>query len=151
MSYDVDARPENSAVIAYLKPRGRPGTAASQSPDEVTRPYETLGAHPDLVMHLWDVLAKDLPTDARRVVYGHPALVRADSGVIFGLAIGTHVCALRLPVADRDAAVTLGATTTHRWGNGSVLDAKAFGAGWVIAGWAKDAAKWCRAAYDFAA
>lgn len=43
----------------------------------------------DEVEALWKEAASNLPEDCRSVVYGRPALVHPESGVIFGFLVGT--------------------------------------------------------------
>ena len=64
--------PANAGLRRYLEPRMRAGVLPVISPDEVERPYETLGTHPDLVARLWDELGKALPEDCRGVFFGAP-------------------------------------------------------------------------------
>ena len=103
--------PANRGVISYLGDPQRlarsVSAAASRTectPADIPDPYYTLGTHPDLVTRLWDELAHELPVDCRCVVFGTPALVRPDSGVLFGFAGGPHTYALRLPPALRASA-----------------------------------------------
>jgi hypothetical protein len=156
--------PANRAVLSYLgapeRLRGSVSEAAFRkdcSPAEVSDPYYKLGTHPDLVARLWDELGKGLPADCRRVVFGTPALVRPDSGVVFGFAGGSHTYALRLPPGVRDAALTAGATTIHRYPAypelgiaASVLDLREVGGEWVFCGWHVAEPDWCAAAYEYA-
>jgi hypothetical protein len=108
-------------------------------------------------MRLWDELADGLPADCRCVVFGAPALVRPDSGVMFGFAGGTHTYALRLPPDVKAAALAAGATTVHRYpaypGLGiqaSVLDLRDVGDEWIFGGWFIFEHEWCSAAYEYA-
>ena len=87
--------PKNQDLARYL------GNVDDCSPEDVENPYMTLGTHPELVERLWDKLPIELPASARWVVGGRPVLMRRDSGVVFGIAIGTVFYALRLPEADR--------------------------------------------------
>jgi hypothetical protein len=156
--------PANRGVLSYLGAPERLRRSVSEaalredcSPAEVSDPYYKLGTHPELVARLWDELGKGLPADCRRVVFGTPALVRPDSGVLFGFAGGTHTYALRLPAGVRDAALTAGATTIHRYPaypelgiEASVLDLRDVGEAWILGGWFVAEPEWCSAAYDYA-
>src|SRR5688572_19880145 len=96
--------PANAGVVRHLRSVGSVSVARdtpSRSPDAVDDPYMNLGTHPDLVLRLWQEITKDLPARCDWVVYGAPALVRPDSGIVFGYAGGTHTYALRLPPAER--------------------------------------------------
>ena len=157
--------PVNRAILAYLGAPDRRqrsvSTAASRDEcrvKDVSDPYTTLGTHPDLVARLWDELAADLPRDCRWVVFGTPALVRPDSGIVFGFAGGSQTYALRVPPDVRTAALTAGASTIHRYPaypelgiEASVLDLGEFGDAWIFGGWFTPEHAWCAAADEFAA
>jgi hypothetical protein len=100
---------------------------------------------------LWDKLANQLPEDCRGVVAGTPALVRPRVGIIFGFAAGTHTIGLRLPPSLAQSAVREGARRSHRHSDGATLDTAMIGPEWVLLGWHRLGAEWCRAAYDYAA
>jgi len=156
--------PANRDVLSYLgaPERLRRSVSAAAfreecSPEEIADPYNKLGTHPDLAMRLWDELARGLPADCRRVVFGTPALVRPDSGVVFGFAGGTHTYALRLPPDVREAALSAGATTVHHYPaypelgiQASVLDLRDVGGEWIFGGWFVSEHEWCSAAYEYA-
>jgi hypothetical protein len=127
------------------------------APTDIPDPYNTLGTHPDLVTRLWDELADGLPHDCRCVVFGTPALVRPDSGVMFGFAGGSHTYALRVPRDVRTAALSAGATTVHRYPaypelgiQASVLDLSDISDEWIFGGWFVSEHEWCAAAYQYA-
>ena len=140
----------NAALCRYLKGRGRTGLPALARPDEVPKQYETLGTHPDLVARLWDEIAAHLPADCRFVVFGTPALVPADSKIVFGFAGGTHTYALRLPEDTRQEAVLAGAERVKKYPLGGSLDLETIGREWTFCGWFKDEERWCLSAYEFA-
>ena len=156
--------PANRDVLSYLGGSERLRRSVSESafredcsPAEISDPYYKLGTHPDLVMRLWDELGKTLPADCRRVVFGTPALVRPDSGVVFGFAGGTHTYALRLPLDVRKAALVAGATTVHHYPSypelgihASVLDLRDVGGEWIFGRWLVSEPEWCAAAYEYA-
>ena len=123
-------RPENAGVLRYLARTGAAGE--DPSPDDADR-YR-LGTHPDIVNHLWDVLAAACEGDARSIVHGTPALVDPRTGVLMALGLGTTY-ALRL--AAPDAA---GAKTVHEYRTvGRTLDLGVeFGPGWVFGAWDED-------------
>lgn len=110
------------------------------APADVVDPYYRLGTHPDLVARLWDELGGVLPVDCRGVFYGTPALIRPDTGIVFGYAGGTHNYALRLPPPKREEAMREGATPAR----------EGLGPEWVAGGWRAGEAGWCLAAYHFA-
>jgi hypothetical protein len=156
--------PDNRGVLSYLgapeRLRRSVSVAASRrecAPADIPDPYMTLGTHPDLVARLWNELTSELPADCRWVVFGAPALVRPDSGVLFGFAGGSLTYALRLPPDAKAAAVSAGATTIHRYPAypelgipASVLDLKEIGDDWILGGWFASEPMWCLAAYEYA-
>lgn len=155
--------PANRGVLTYLGDPDRLGRSVSSAkgerecrPGDVEQPYMTLGTHPDLVARLWDQLqlGRVLPADCRSVLYGMPALVRPDTGVIFGIAGGTQMYALRLDGPGESAALAAGAGRTFRYPaypslgiDDLVIDLARFGDGWVFGGWYGGEAEWIKAAY----
>jgi len=120
-------------------------------PDQVARPYDSLGAHPDLVARLWKELPSRLPADCRVVFYGAPALMHPETCVVFGFAGGTHTYALRLPEPARSNALSAGATLVKQYPVGQPsLDLSEIGAEWVFCGWFHGEEDWCLAAFEFA-
>jgi len=79
--------PANAALCRFLERRGRPGSLPIDRPDEVARPCDSLGTHPDLVARLWDEIPAAPPADCRFVVFGSLALVRPDDGIVGGGAV----------------------------------------------------------------
>jgi hypothetical protein len=142
--------PANAALCRWLAGRARPGTPAIARPDRFPRPYESLGTHPDLVARLWDEIAAVLPVDCRFVVFGAPALVRPDTGIVFGFACGTHAYALRLPENVRRQAVLAGAGRVMTYPRQPPLDLEIIGPEWVFCRWLAGEELWCRAAFEFA-
>jgi hypothetical protein len=143
--------PANAGLRRYLEPRMRPGFPPVATPQETERPYETLGAHPDLVSRLWDELGKVLPEDCRGIFFGTPALIHPASGIVFAFAGGTHTYAFRLPAAERETALEAGASRVMHYPAGATLDLRSVGDEWVFGWWYSTEEAWCRAAYDFAA
>jgi hypothetical protein len=124
--------PENTGVLAYRGPgRGLAHLPVGQTPEGVDRWH--LGTHPDVVERLWDVLDAALPERGRCLIYGGPALVQPDSGVVLAVGIGTEY-AVRLLPADRASAVEAGAEVIHAFRtSGGTLDLGAtFGPDWVF-------------------
>ena len=101
--------PANAGLRRHFDPYLKPGMPPITNPDQLARPYETLGTHPDLVARLWDELQSQLPVDWRTVLCGTPALTPPKTGVVFGFAGGTHAYALRLPERERAEAIKAGA------------------------------------------
>lgn len=124
---------------------------ALATPDQVVRPFDSLGTHPDLVARLWDELQKRLPVDCRIVFYGMPALMHPDTGVVFGFAGGTHTYALRLPEPVRSEALAAGATRIKHYPVGQPsFDLATIGPAWVFCGWFAGEAAWCLSAFEHA-
>ena len=181
MPYDkhpsnVLTQPQNAIVVAQLRAMGRSDAAMeSCAPDVVPNAYLRLGTHPDLVTRLWNEITKTLPVHCRWIVNGRPVLVRPDSGIIFGFALGTHTYGLRLPAAQRSelaaAALQKAEENADRFGlvgdkrqqyvnthtgdvwayPRSTFDAKTFGPNWVLGHWLQRETEWCGVAYEFAA
>jgi hypothetical protein len=151
MTGDSAAHPANRGLRRYLEARMRAGFPPVISPDELERPYDTLGTHPDLVARLWDELGKGLPQDCRAVFFGTPALIHPASGVVFAFAVGTQTYAFRLPQADRAAALEAGGSRVMRYPAGGSVDLHDVGEEWVFGGWYPMEDAWCRAAFGFAA
>ena len=105
-------RPENAGVLRYLGPgRGLEHLPVGEPADGADRLH--LGTHPLVVARLWDVLNAELPTDGRCVIYGSPALVEPQSGVVLAVGIGTQY-ALRLRPDDRMLALGSGASRENK-------------------------------------
>jgi hypothetical protein len=142
--------PANAGLRKHLEPRLRVGFPPIALPDQVERPYESLGTHPDLVTRLWDELGKGLPEDCRAVFFGTPALIHPVSGIVFAFAGGTQTYAFRLPQPDRDNALEAGASRVMRYPAGGSLDLKNIGEEWVFGWWYSMEDAWCHSAFTFA-
>jgi hypothetical protein len=149
--------PANRTLVAYLEARDKGNRARELDPADAHDPYYTLGTHPEIVERLWDELGGRLPAKCGWILYGRPVLVHPRTGVVFGLAGGSLTYALRLPEAERTAAITAGAKIVHEYPAypelnvpASTLDLADFGPEWVFGGWLKGEEDWCRAAYKFA-
>src|SRR5206468_3903439 len=95
--------------------------------------------------------------DCRWIVYGGPVLVHPVSGVIFGFASGARSYTLRLPHAERLAALRAGARRIEHYRAypslgipAGTLDLDQFGPEWVFGGWLAGEDNWCLAAYELA-
>ena len=120
----------------------------SQSPESIN--WLKLGTHPDLVERLWREITVSLPQACQWVVYGSPALVHREVGVVFGWAGGTHTYGLRLAEPQRAQAIAAGAQTIHRYSNGDCLDVARLGEEWVLGNWLNAELQWCLHAYEHA-
>ena len=129
----------------------KPGLPALTTPDQVARPYDSLGTHPDLVARLWDELQVKLPVDCRIVFYGIPALMHPDTGIVFGFAGGTHTYALRLPEPTRTQAIADGAKRIKHFPvRQPSFDLDTVGPEWVFCEWFANEEAWCLAAFEHA-
>lgn len=119
----IDARvAQFRADLASKTPRAPP--PLSQSLDDVPHPFFELGVHPDIVEQLWR-LDRSLPLSSRWIVWGHPALVHPQTGVIFAVAIGTLGIVARLPPVLRE-----GLAVTHPLNFGETFDVSSAGQEW---------------------
>lgn len=155
---------ENRGILQYLGSPERLDRSVSVAkhrrecaPEDVRDAYLTLGGHPELVERLWDELPRDLPQDCRWVVYGTPALVHPNSGIVFAFGGGTHTYAFRLPPERHREARAAGATTVHDYPAypklgipSSRLDLADIGPEWCFGGWHDGEHNWCLAAYAYA-
>jgi hypothetical protein len=109
--------------------------------------YRDSGAHPDIVERLWDQLGKDLPVESRALVFGRPAIIHPQSGIVLAFSLGTEY-ALRLPraVAERRPA---GLRTVAKWSGGGSTDiAHECGREWIFGSFADAELEWCKRAFD---
>jgi len=135
--------------MARIAARVRPPPPLSQSLEEVDDPVEGLGTHPDIVEQLWQLDAA-LPQSCRWVVWGMPALVHPETGVVFAVGFGTLGYVMRLPPAVLDVAPVDQAKIIISGNPGQYWDIGPAGPEWrFIRPWAPEAA-WCLAAYEFA-
>ncbi len=143
--------PANAALVRFFEHYSKRDGPALQRADQVARPYDSLGTHPDLVARLWDELQAKLPDDCRVVFYGHPALMHPITQVVFGFVTGTHTYALRLPEPERAAAIQAAAKRVHEYpGRQRRLDLNEVGEEWVFCCWFRGEDEWCLAAYELA-
>ncbi len=148
--------PANDGILAHLKPRTEYlDQYGSQhfpdcSPDSIDDPYMNLGVHPDVVEGLWDVLTVSLPVKCHWVVLMAPVLVHPKTGVIFGYAGGTSICALRLPESAMQEALKSGLKKIHTYKDYPPTDISTFGQDWILCNGDKEEKKWCLAAYEYA-
>ena len=143
--------PANAGLRRYRESRQpRPTIGELAFPEDVEQPYVSLGTHPDLVARLWDELGSVLPVDCRAIFYGTPALIRPDTGTVFGFAGGTHTYALRLPEPERLEAERAGASRVTDYPRAPSFDLRDVGPDWIFCRWFAGEDAWCRAAYDHA-
>jgi hypothetical protein len=126
-----------------------PPVPASEAPESIN-PME-LGTHPDIVERLWKI-GHMLPTDCAWVAFRRPVLAHSDTGIIFGLGIGTYGYALRLPPdCVRDAQAS-GAQQTRAVGakKDETYSLSEYGPDWWFGRWREDEdRRWSRAAYGY--
>jgi hypothetical protein len=76
--------------------RLRPPPPLSEPPSDDVKDLISMSAHLDLVARIWSK-NESAARNCRWRVFGRPALVHPDTGVIFAVAIGTIGIAVRLP------------------------------------------------------
>ena len=105
--------------------------------------YWGAGAHPEVVERLWDQLGENLPKTSRALVFGTPAHVHPDSGVVLAFALGTEY-ALRLPRRVWRDSRPAGLRTVAQWtGGGSTDIVLECGKDWILGSFAADEIAWC--------
>ncbi len=100
----IAARVENATTRAQMLERAaniteeafRPPPPMCRKPGEFERKDLAYAAHPDLVVALRDA-GKALPQDCLCLLWGRPALVHPQTGVIFAVAVGSIGIGARLP------------------------------------------------------
>lgn len=148
LTLDLD-HPAHRGLIAYFRDEASGEASASPlAPYEAgPRPYLGMGSHPDVVTRVWDGLGAALPADGRAIVFGAPALVHAQRGIVLAMAFGTSYL-LHLPAELAAEASALGYKTKETWSDGSVTElAESFGAGWFWGRWLDEEEAWMRAAF----
>jgi hypothetical protein len=120
----------NQPVLAFLHITDK-DAAATYLPEEVN--LYGLGTHPDLVDYLWQLGTSAAPNCACVINQrGGPLLVHPTSGVIFGLAGGTHTLAMRLPEPELSAALAVPGHGAEYHYPTSTVYAKNIGADWAL-------------------
>lgn len=135
---------ENRGALAYLGQGAEPGDVPVVRPGPDTDTWR-LGAHPDIVAHLWERLNVGLPADGRFLVADTAALVDPRSGVVLAAALGTQY-ALRFTGKGLVAALEAGHETSHEFATVErTLDlAATFGPGWVFGQYDPREGEWLR-------
>jgi len=138
------AQPRNEGVLRYLAQGLEPASISMARPGAEVDTWR-LGAHPDIVQHLWERLNAALPADGRFLLADTAALVDPGSGLVLAVALGTQY-ALRLSGEGLSAALAAGHETSHEFATvGRTLDlAVTFGPGWVFGRYDDREAAWLR-------
>jgi hypothetical protein len=126
-----------------------PPITPSQGPEGAN--LMSLGALPEIVDQLWKV-GRALPTDCRWIAYRRAVLAHSETGIIFGLAVGTFGIALRLPVSAEAMAQALGATQSlnYRAGvTGKTITALELGPDWWFCQRVADVQSLALAGYEY--
>lgn len=131
-------------MLRYLGQGADPRAVALRRPGPDTDTWR-LGAHPDIVQHLWERLNAALPADCRFLVANTAALVDPESGRVIAVALGTQY-AIRLIGAGLAAARDAGFEARHEFATvGRTLDLEAtFGPGWVFGRYDDREGEWLR-------
>jgi hypothetical protein len=122
----------------------RPPPPLSQPLEQVADPLTGLSTHPDIVERLWE-MDRALPHSCRWAVWGYPALVHPQTGVIFAIGFGTIGIVARLPPDLRASRPTIRPTNP-----GQQYDISPAGAEWRFLTHGPEE-PYCRAAFDYAA
>lgn len=142
-----EASERNIKALKYLRD-SKKGTIPVALPDTVKNPYYEQGSHPDVVERVWDEIGKALLTDCRCLVYGSPALVHPESGILLAFANGTTYC-LRLTSSVMEEAVNAGVKTYTKWSSTRDMDTRRdLGPDWIFGGWNSNEIRWCQIAYE---
>jgi hypothetical protein len=102
------------------------------------------------VERLW-AIGRALPTDCCWVAFRRPVLAHSQTGIIFGLGIGTLGYALRLPPPIGAEARAAGASQTRAWTGPegpAAFSLADYGPDWWFGRWRADEdRRWSHAAY----
>jgi hypothetical protein len=141
-------RTENDGVIRYLSHGSSPSSVRVERPTRETDVWH-LGAHPDIVEHLWVRLNGQLPRDMRVLLADTAALADPAGGLVLAVVLGTEY-AVRLTGEGLDAALAAEHHTMHVFTTVErTLDlAAAFGAGWVFGRFDEREGSWLRASLE---
>jgi hypothetical protein len=141
---EVSGVEANAGVLGYLAQGGEPGEVPVVRPGPETDTWR-LGAHPDIVAHLWERLNAVLEGDGRFLLADTAALVDPDSGLVLAVALGTQY-ALQLSGEGLLVALEAEHETSHEFATvGRTLDLTAtFGPGWVFGHYDSREPEWLR-------
>jgi hypothetical protein len=150
MHVDAEA-PANRGILDYLSDSGKWRAPLLEPAAALATSRARFGPHPDIVEHLWNRIAPQLRTDCRAVVYGTPALVAPQRGLVFAVPLGTEY-GLRLAPPAFALARSAGAEIAHCYRSaGFTLNLKErFGPEWVFGTFDRREPDWCAAALEFA-
>ena len=137
----------NHGVLNHLR-ETHVGKDPISRPDSHPDPYMRAGSHPDIVSRVWEELGGAMPTDCRAIVYGTPALVHPQNGVVLALAYGTAY-AISIPNDFVNEAIGAGCKFERKWSNGTTTKIQElFGYGWLFGCWEKKEILWLLATYN---
>jgi hypothetical protein len=149
-SLAVVSEPANEGVFRYFmrRPHAADGMQPVTAPSDPKHDYyRESGAHPDVVERLWDQLGKGLPVDSRALLFGSPALVHPQSGIVLAFALGTEY-AMRLP-RGRTERPPAGLRTVAKWtGGGSTDIQRECGKEWIFGSFADAEVDWCQEIFE---
>ncbi len=127
----------------------RPDPTMSQPIETVAGAGLYLGTHPDIIERMW-TLDKTLPHSCRWALWGKPALVHPETGIVFAVGYGSIGMVMRLPPSVLDGADPKQAIAKVVSNPAKALDFSEIGPEWRIVSWAAQGEEWARAAYEFA-
>ncbi len=134
-------------MLAYLA-KNHVALIASFDSIPAQQAYMNQGSHPDVVERVWNVLAAALPEECRCLIYGTPALIHPQTGIVIAFCNGTTYC-IRLTEVLIEKALQAKAPTYQKWSYGGDMDTQRdLGPTWIFGHWSKDEPMWCRMTYD---
>jgi hypothetical protein len=144
---DIDDLP-NRRLLEYMANRPPNGFPRISARDETWKdPYWQHGSRPEIVEWVWDKLGSGLLVDCRFFLYGTPALVTPQSGVVLAVAWGTSYL-IRVPPLASAKAIQLSAEIVRALTpKGAINPSEAFGEEWVYGLCREEEIEWCRGVY----
>jgi hypothetical protein len=136
----------NAGVFRYLR-QGKDSWEGEPVQAPVTpnpRHYWNAGSHPDVVERLWDQIGRALPRECKATVFGTPALIHPQSGLVLAFAMGTEY-AVRLPREILETRRPADLRTVAKWtGGGSTDIVEECGPDWALGAFADAEVAWCQ-------
>ncbi len=141
-----ETHPANRGLFAYFRDAGHSKAPPLAPFESGPRPYLELGSHPDIVTRVWNDLGAQLPADSKAIVFGTPALVHPEVGVVLAMAFGTSYL-LHLPADLAAEARAAAYATSERWSDGTATElTTTLGDGWFFGRWRDEEAEWLASA-----
>ena len=120
--------PLNQSYLTYAAKDSTTDVPVS-SPDDHHDPYMGAGTHPDIVQRIWTAFAS---LGDQAMVYGSPAVIHRNSGVILAVGFGTTYI-MRVHENDMKSALAAGCKVKQSWSYGEDTDlSELLGSDWVF-------------------